>query len=72
MVVISTSNKYNVWCWKDHNDDYVFGDIVDASKKHPKKEMISVGLSKFARGVLKHDEFFGDTVDTLKEDIEQH
>ena len=34
--------------------------------------MISVGLSKFARGVLKHDEFFGDTADTLKEDIEQH
>ena len=34
--------------------------------------MISVGLYNFARGVLKNDEFFGDTVDTPKEGIEQH
>ena len=34
--------------------------------------MICVGLYNFARGVLKNDEFFGDTVDTPKEGIEQH
>ena len=54
------------------NDDNFFGDIVDISKKHPKKEIISVNLSNLARSILKSDEFFGDTVDTLKEGIEQH
>ena len=31
-----------------------------------------MSLSNLARGILKSDEFFGDTVDTLKGGIEQH
>ena len=41
-------------------------------KNTPIKRNFSVGLYNFARGVLKNDEFFGDTVDTPKEGIEQH